>query len=135
MKRILMLVIALTATAFAPVLAHEGHSHEAAIETAPHGGMLRNADPFKAEAVLRGDTVRLYVYNASLKPVKLDKPEAKSTVQFPRQKAKAVTFHLKDGFYEATIAGISKVHRYDLHVNLVVGGVKALADFGIDNIQ
>lgn len=134
MKRLTVLIIA---TLFlAPSLkAHEGHSHEAALEAAPHGGILRDATPFKAEAVLNGDVVRVYVYDKKLKPLRLDKSEAKGEVHFPRQKAKPVTFKQRDGFYESTIKGISKVHRYDLHLNLEINGIKALADFGIDNIQ
>jgi hypothetical protein len=132
-KTVIMLV---TLAVVAPALrAHEGHVHEAALEAAPHGGILRDATPFKAEAVLNGDVVRIYVYDKELKPVALDQAQAKGDVQFPRQKSKSVTFLKKDGFYEAAIPGISKVHRYDLHVNLLINKVKALADFGIDNIQ
>jgi hypothetical protein len=117
------------------IKAHEGHVHEAALEAAPHGGILRDAKPFKVEAVLNGDTVRLYVYDAGLKPVKLDKFEAKAEVQFPRQKPRRVIFTRKEGYYETTVPGISKVHRYDLHVTLDINGKKVVADFGIDNIQ
>jgi hypothetical protein len=129
-----MIILALLAVApFAR--SHEGHVHEAALEAAPRGGVLRDAEPFKAEAVLKGDVVRVYVYNKELKPLDLDQPEARGEVQFPRQKAKTVTFKRQGECYEATIKGISKVHRYDLHLHLKINGVKALADFGIDNIQ
>jgi hypothetical protein len=130
------IAIILSSLALTPALhAHEGHTHEAAMEAAPHGGLLRDAAPFKAEAVLNGDVVRIYVYDKMLKPVVLDKDQAKAEVQFPKQKSKPVIFKRKEGAYEATIKGISKVHRYDLHVNLEINGQKALADFGIDNIQ
>ena len=133
MKKLILVLGSFMLTSFAH--AHEGHVHEAALEAAPHGGILRNADPFKAEAVLNGDRVRVYVYDQNLKPVTLDKEQAKGEVQFPRQKAKPVVFNKKEGFYEATIKGINKVHRFDLHMNLQIGAKKALADFGIDNIQ
>ena len=61
--------------------------------------------------------------------------ELKGEVQFPRKKRQAVTFTLKKDHYYAKIPGITKTHRYDLHVNLVVGETKAVADFGIDNLN
>lgn len=116
------------------LLAHEGHSHEAATETPPHGGSLRDAGDLKAEVVINGDDLKLYVYDKQLKPVKIDKAELKGEVQFPKEKAKPIVFKKKGDLYEATVKGISKVHRYDLHVNIEASGKKAKADFGIDNI-
>jgi hypothetical protein len=134
MKRLLLFALSLTLSV--PFIqAHEGHQHEAAVEAPPHGGMLRDAAPFKSEVVINGDVATLYIYDKALKPVKLDKDTLKGEVQFPRQKAKTVTFKRNGDNYKAKISGISKVHRFDLHVTLDVGGKKALADFGIDNIQ
>ncbi len=134
MKTIVFLFL-LLAIAAPPSFAHEGHVHEAALEAAPHGGILRDAPPYKTEAVLNGDTVRVYIYDKTLAPVLPQKPQAKAEVTFPRQKSKPVIFLKKDGFYEATIKGISKVHRYDLHIILEINKDKVVADFGIDNIQ
>lgn len=123
--------------AIAPVpsaLAGPGHNHEAAVEAAPHGGTLRNAGEIKAEIVLSGDSLKLYVYDKQLKPLKMEVPEVKGEVQFPKEKSKPVTFMKAGEFYEATVKGISKAHRYDLHVNVVTAGKKTLVDFGIDNI-
>ncbi len=134
MKKTVVMMLILVS--LAPVaFAHEGHVHEAALEAAPHGGLLRDAEPFKAEVIIKGDVAKIYVYDKQLKQLELDKKEAQAKVQFPRQKAKPVVFKKKGEFYEAAIKGISTVHRYDLHVNLEINGVKALADFGIDNIQ
>lgn len=133
MKKLMMLCLSMTL--FAPLFAHEGHVHEAALEAAPRGGTLRDAKPFKAELIMKGDVVQVYVYDKELTQLALDQEEAKAEVQFPRKKAKPVTFKKKGEFYEAMIKGISKVHRYDLHLNLDIGGVKTIADFGIDNIQ
>ncbi len=118
----------------APLLAHENHNHEAAVEAAPHGGTLRNAGEYKAEIVINGDKLKLYVYDQQLKALKLDKAELKGDIQFPKEKSKPITFKKFGDAYEATVKGISKVHRYDMHVNLEVAGKKAVADFGIDNI-
>jgi len=115
-----------------------GHSHEAAIEAAPHGGVLRDAPPFKAELVLNGDQAKLYVYDKQMKPVTLDKPEIKGRLKFPRQtKEIIVTFKrtAAGDAYETKMAGIGKVHRYDLHIDLQIGDQKVLADFGVDNIH
>jgi hypothetical protein len=116
------------------LMAHEGHNHEAAVEAAPHGGTLRNAGEYKAEIVINGDNLKLYVYDKQLKPLKLDKAELTGDVQFPKEKSKPVTFKKAGDAFETTVKGISKVHRYDMHVNVEVAGKKAIADFGIDNI-
>jgi hypothetical protein len=120
--------------ASAPLKAHDAHNHEAAVEAAPHGGTLRNAGDYKAEIVINGDKLKLYVYDKQLKPVTLEKAELAGDVQFPKEKSKPVTFKKAGEFYEATVKGISKVHRYDMHVNLEVSGKKVVADFGIDNL-
>lgn len=115
-----------------------GHNHEAAVEAAPHGGVLRDAAPFKAELVLNGDQAKLYVYDKDLKPAALDKPSQTGHLKFPRQtKDKVVTFKkaATGDYYEAKLDGISKVHRYDLHIDLELGDKKVLADFGVDNIH
>lgn len=134
MKTLLLLALSLALPA--PVLhAHGDHKHEEAVEAPPHGGVLRDALPFKSEIVVDKDDVTLYVYDKDLKPAVLDQPLLKGEIQFPRQKRKAVTFKRDGEVYKARIPGITKVHRYDLHVIIHVGGVKAEADFGIDNIH
>jgi len=115
-----------------------GHSHEAALEAAPHGGVLRDAPPYKAELVLNGDNAKLYVYDKALQPVVLDHAAIRGNLQFPRQSKKTVvTFTRAESgaYYAAKLAGISKTHRYDLHITLEVGAEKVLADFGVDNIH
>lgn len=130
----LMLLSLLWASAL-PAAAHDGHTHEAAVEAPPHGGMLRDAPPFKSEVVVEGDQVTLYLYDKSLKPAALDADNFQGEVQFPRKKARPVVFTREGEVYKALIPGLSKVHRYDLHVTVEAGGKKALADFGIDNIH
>lgn len=135
MKTLLLLVLSLV-TAAPALYAHGDHKHEEAVEAPPHGGILRDATPFKSEIVVEGENVTLYLYDKDLKPVALDAPAFKGDVQFPRQKkAKPVTFKREGDVYKARIPGIGKVHRYDLHVTVEAGGKKALADFGIDNIH
>lgn len=148
MRKYLLPLLAATIVGI-PLFAHDGHNHEAAVEPAPQGGVLRDAPPFKSEIKIDGDVVKLYIYDQKLKTVKYDKDELQGDVQFPRQKTKPVTFKrlkeerpttIKDvgviaERYEAKIPGINKIHRYDMHVNLEVGGKMAKADFGIDNIN
>ena len=130
------LMLALSLSLLSPVLrAHGDHKHEEAIEAPPRGGVLRDAPPFKSEILVNGDDVTLYVYDKDLKPILLDAPSLKGEVQFPRQKRKPVVFKREGDAYKARISGISKVHRYDLHVTIENGGVEAMADFGIDNIH
>ncbi|MBC7533691.1 MAG: hypothetical protein H7318_19160 [Oligoflexus sp.] len=129
---ILMTTLVLSFTT--PVLASDDHNHEAAVEAAPHGGTLRNAGDHKAEIVIEGDKLKLYVYDKALKPIKMEKAELKGNVQFPKEKSKPIIFKKSGEFYEALVKGISKTHRYDMHVNLEIGSKKTLVDFGIDNI-
>ncbi len=133
--KILMFLV-LTALGSVSGFAHDGHVHEPAVEAPPHGGLLRDAEPFKSEVVLIGDTAKVYIYDKQLKPVKPDQDILKGDLQFPRdKKMKPVTFKRTGDHYEATLPGLGKVHRFDLHVNLEAGGKKGLADFGIDNVQ
>jgi len=133
---ILAIALLLGMTSFAGDDHH--HDHEAAVEQAPRGGILRNADPYKAELVLNKDVARIYVYDKAVKPVA--KTKLKETITgklaFPKDKKKKdVTFKLVGDAYEAQLKGIDKVHRYDLHVTLEVDGKPILADFGVDNIH
>lgn len=128
------LVLLVSAPLSQLAIAGDDHNHEAAVEPAPHGGTLRDAGDFKAEAVLNGDNIKIYVYDKKLKAVKVAKDEMTGEVQFPKEKAKPVTFKKNGEFFEATVKGISKVHRYDMHVVLEEGGKKTKIDFGIDNI-
>ena len=128
---------------FAAPHAHTGddHNHEAAVEDAPQGGILRDALPYKAELVLKKDLASVYVYQKKgdkLELVSKEKLKESITGQlaFPKDKKKReVTFTLKDKAYEAKLAGIDKVHRYDLHITLNVEGKPVIADFGVDNIH
>jgi hypothetical protein len=133
MKNILLVSFIVFGTA-GTLCAGEGHNHEAAVESAPRGGTLRNAGDYKAEIVINGDQLKLYVYDKKLKPIQMDKAEITGDVQFPKEKSKPITFKKVGESYEVTIKGISKVHRYDMHINLEVAGKKVVADFGIDNI-
>lgn len=118
--------------------AGEGHNHEAAAENAPHGGILRNAGVYKSELVLEKDFAKVYVYDKDMKPIeeKRLKPSVVGQLGFPKDKKKKdVNFDYKGGVYQAKLAGIDKVHRYDLHITLEVDGKPVLADFGVDNIH
>ncbi len=119
--------------------AGEGHNHEAAVEPAPHGGILRDASPYKAELVLDGELAKIYLYTKDakdLKPASVSATELEGYVRFPKQKKnQPVVFKKSGDSFNAKIAGISKVHRFDMHVTLEEGGTKTLLDFGIDNIN
>lgn len=148
MKRYLLTPL-LSALLSVNLIGSDGHNHEAAVEAAPQGGVLRDAPPFKSEVKIDGERVKLYIYDQKLKALKYDKETLNGDVQFPRQQTKPVTFKkvaetkpitIKDvgtitERYEAKIPGINKIHRYDMHVTLDVGGKTAKADFGIDNIN
>ena len=132
MKTLIFALLALTAQA------HEGHSHEPALEAAPHGGILRDAPPYKTELTLQGADAKIYLYDKTLKPVPAArlKPEAKGRLGLPKDKTKReVVFKLTGDRYEAKLPGIEKVHRFDLHVNMTVDGKDILGDFGVDNIR
>lgn len=119
-----------------PLLASDGHNHEAAIEPAPHGGILRDAKPYKAELVLNGDEASVYIYDSSLKPAPLTTQSLKGSIRLPKQKKESqVTFNKSGDVFKSVLKGVSKVHRFDLHIYLIEAGQKTVLDFGIDNIH
>lgn len=120
------------------VYAGEGHNHEAAIEPAPHGGILRDSSPYKVELVLNNDNAKVYVYDKNLNPIPNDKlaKTAVGALAFPKERNKReVIFKLSESAYEGEMPGISAVHRYDLHIDLTIDGKKIVGDFGVDNIH
>jgi hypothetical protein len=117
---------------------HHDHNHEAAVETAPNGGTLRNAGSYKGELVLEGNLVKIFIYGEDVKPIakSLMKDSIKGGVEFPTdKKMRPVEFKWKDDHYQASIAGINKVHRYDMHVKAIVNNKEITIDFGVDNIH
>lgn len=130
----LLVVSALVLSVPTLTMAGDSHNHEAAVEAAPHGGSLRASGEYKAEIVINDDKLKLYIYDKKLKPKQLEKTVLTGGVQFPKEKVKPISFKKNGDFYESTIKGISKVHRYDLHVNIEADGKKTLIDFGLDNI-
>jgi len=66
---------------------------------------------------------------------KFEAETLKGDVQFPREKSKPISLKRSGDHYKTTITGISKTHRFDIHVELESGGQKGKADFGIDNIN
>ena len=82
-----VLLIAVLFSATPSLMAHDAHNHEAAVESAPHGGTLRNAGDFKSEIVINGDVVKLYIYDKQLKPVKADAAELEHPEGLPVQAA------------------------------------------------
>ena len=136
MKRLMYVVFMFCFLTAPLVFAGEDHNHEAAVEPAPHGGILRDAPPYKAELVLNGDEAKVYVYDKKLKPVMLTSTSIEGKIRLPKQKNEStVAFVKKQEFYTATLPGVSKVHRFDLHLNIEEGGKKTVVDFGIDNIH
>lgn len=132
----LLAILALTVFAGQPAMAGDDHNHEASVEAAPNGGTLRDALPYKVELVLKGDKATVYLYDSKLKQVKLDQETATGRLGFPKDKKKKEVIFKKVGdVYEATLTGISKVHRYDLHIDIQAQGKKIMADFGVDNIH
>lgn len=134
MKFIFLSILCLVGT----VYAGEGHNHEAAIEPAPHGGILRDSPPYKTELVLNGDEAKIYVYDKDLNLMPNNKlgSEAIGALRFPKEKEhRKVIFKLGDSFYEGKMTGISSVHRYDLHVDMNIDGKSIVGDFGVDNIH
>lgn len=135
LRRVLLVVLASLLTV--PAFAGEGHNHEAAVEPAPHGGILRDSPPYKVELVLNGDHAKIYVYDSALQPVKKESlaATAKGELAFPKEKPQEVVFNYGEDGYEATVKGISTVYRFDMHVKLMIDQKEIIGDFGIDNIH
>ena len=118
------------------VYAGEGHNHEPAVEPAPHGGILRDAAPYKAELVLNGDSAKIFIYDKNLKTASLKSESMDAFIRLPKQKKETkILFKKEADFFKATLPGVSKTHRFDLHVYLTEAGKKTVLDFGIDNIH
>ena len=62
MKSLVIMFLTLASFSVALGKSGHGHNHENAIEPPPHGGTLRDAPPYKAEAVISGETVKVYLY-------------------------------------------------------------------------
>lgn len=143
MKTILLLGVIVAAhlstkLAYAGEGHNHGHNHEAAVEAAPHGGILRDSPPYKCELVLNNDQAKVYIYDKDLTPVTSARLASSATAElgFPKERTKRkIKFTLKGDVYEATLTGISEVHRYDLHLSLVVDKNPIIGDFGVDNIH
>lgn len=139
MKQIITLIILGMLIFVGTALAGDGHghNHEAAVEPAPHGGILRDSSPYKVELVLNGDKANIYVYDDKLQPISKDRLTAtiKGKLGFPKEQPKEVSFTLGSDSYEGILTGIAAVHRFDMHVDLVIDGKVVVGDFGIDNIH
>ncbi len=136
LRLVLSLVAWVSIPSFSTAWAHDGHIHEPAIEAPPHGGLLRDAGPFKSEVVMQGDLAKLYVYDQKLQPISQGPAQLKADFQLPKErKGKPITFVRKETHYEATLPGVSRAHRFDMHVYLEFNGKKGTADFGVDNME
>lgn len=139
MKNLTITFLTLGSLFATPVAAKSGkgheHHHVDAVEVPPHGGTLRDAKPFKAEAVISGDTIKIYIYDEKMKPIKLEKDTMDGEVEMPKKKPFAIKFKKAGDYYEGKASGISKAHRYDLVVEIKANGKTVIADFGVDNID
>lgn len=132
----LLLALSISVFVASPAQAHDGHVHEPALEAPPHGGLLRDAGIFKSEVVIQGDLAKVYIYDQKMKPIVQGPSQLKADFQLPKQRhGKPVVFLKKDDHYEAVLPGVSKAHRFDMHVQIEVEGKKGLADFGVDNME
>ncbi len=148
MKSYLRIVLfALLATPGFTFADEHGHNHESSVEDAPHGGTLRDAPPYKAELKLDGDNAKIFIYTKTgdkLEPVTVAAEKLEGQVRYPKEKKdRPVTFAKKTmtqkdktiTYFEAKLAGVAKLHRYDLHVILAEKDKKIVLDFGVDNIH
>lgn len=134
----LVLLCVVPFAAFAGGGHDHSHDHQASVEPAPHGGMLRDSLPFKTELVLNQDTATIYVYDKDLKQVQAARlgVTAEARLAFPKERnPRTIVIPLIGDVYQGELEGIDKVHRFDLHVDITVDGKKILGDFGVDNIH
>jgi hypothetical protein len=146
-------------------IAGDDHNHEASVDTAPNGGILRDApnSTYKAELVIQdnGDA-KIYLYNkvnSELNYMSIKASDIKGHFTPPRNpkskkenKEVEVTFlkkkemkSIKEGAkyvqkevetFSTKLEGAGKLHRFDLHVSFIDENNKKVSiDFGIDNIH
>ena len=61
-----------------------GHSHG----LGPHGGQIGEADAFHVEMVTNKSQVDIYIYDANIKPLRVDQFEVSAVVQFGKLRDK-----------------------------------------------
>lgn len=113
--RNLSLVIALVMILGSPLMAHEGHNHDAPTTLkAPKGGVIKSLDLARVEVVSRGKDLKIYVYDKEMKPAPTSEFQIVAKAELPRtKKVEEVMLASKDEFFEGSFDA-KGAHRYTL---------------------
>lgn len=95
--------------------AHEGHEHDMPQSIqAPKGGLIKAVEASYVEVVSRGNDIKIYIYDKSLKQQDLAPYKMTAQAEMPRTRQKTdIALKLNSNFAEATFDA-KRTHRYTL---------------------
>ncbi len=113
--RKLSVIVALVMTIGSPLMAHEGHDHDAPTTLkAPKGGVIKSLDLSRVEVVSRGKDLKIYVYDKEMKPASTSEFQITAKAELPRtKKVEDVKLASKEDFFEGSFDA-KGAHRYTL---------------------
>ena len=109
------LVAALAMTLSSPLMAHEGHNHDAPTTLkAPKGGVIKALDQARVEVVSKGKDLKIFVYDKEMKPAPTTEFQIAAKAELPRtKKEEDVKLASKETFFEGSFDA-KGAHRYTL---------------------
>lgn len=118
MKRFTLLITALL-FAGAPSLAHEGHDHDAPSTSKPQkGGVVRGLEELNVEVVLKGNEIRLFLFDKDMKARSTDGVKISAVAELPRKKGAAPLTLVDKGDHFQTEFDAKGSHRFDLKLKV-----------------
>lgn len=117
MKKVLLTALMLLLPSI--VQAHQGHDHDAPTTMkAPRGGIIKALDESRVEVVSKGNDLKVYVYDAALKPAKAADFKIVATAELPRsKKEELVKLDARETYFEGTYDA-KGLHRYTLKLSV-----------------
>ncbi len=117
MKNVTLTLLALLASL--PAMAHQGHDHDAPTTLkAPKGGIIKALDESRVEVVSRGKDLKVYVYDAAMKPASAADFKIAASAELPRtKKEETVPLWARKNHFEGSYDA-KGAHRYTLKLKV-----------------
>jgi hypothetical protein len=99
--------------------AHGGEDHDAPIkQKAPKGGIIKSLENTFIEVVSRGQDIKIYLYDKSLKPKSVNGFTVSALAEMPRtKKQEQLSLKANENFYEI-FYDAKNLHRYTLLLSI-----------------
>jgi uncharacterized protein YxeA len=119
MKKVLVLLVTISAFIGIQVMAHEGHNHDSPKGlVAPKGGAIKSLEETNIEVLSKGNDLKIYLYDAESKEKSTAGFVITATAELPRNRKKQeVILTAKENSFEATYDAKGS-HRYTLHLSV-----------------